>query len=278
MLYRIYAFWIFIQVNPYESLLQGTLQVVEIYRINEVLDYWYRKAWITRCFCVCKRCLSHRGNNMAAKIFWKNLSVILESSSTCRKYSVVRQCILRFISCKSCQTHFKRPGYEVVINRYFYSIEHNRNIINMLLLTKIRMDLRNSCNFLPNSLCENLKHYPAGSWDLFDSWILCVTVYCKLKVVSKGIGIQTCWSIKRKKRVNETSCKIIIWNMNVIYITLVIFQFVSLLDGKQSVRFWFWFFDFLFFIFLLSYRLNKKFCWRLAIWKMFSVSSPKFSE
>ena len=53
----------------------------------------------------------------------------------------------------------------------------------MLLLTKIRMDLRNSCNFLPNSLCKNLKHYQAGSWDLFDSWILCVTVYCKLKVV-----------------------------------------------------------------------------------------------
>ena len=82
---------------------------------------------------------------------------------------MVRQCILRFISCESCQTHFKRPGYEVFINRYFYSIEHNRNIINMLLLTKIRMDLRNSCNFLPNSLCKNLKHYQAGSWDLFDS-------------------------------------------------------------------------------------------------------------
>ena len=68
MLHRIYAFWIFIQVNPYESLLQGTLQVVEICRVNEVLGNWYQKAWITRCFWVCKRCLSHRGNTMAAKI------------------------------------------------------------------------------------------------------------------------------------------------------------------------------------------------------------------
>lgn len=31
------------------------------------------------------------------------------------------------------------------------------------------MDLDNNCNFLPNSFWENLKHYPTGSWDLFDS-------------------------------------------------------------------------------------------------------------